>query len=261
MVRIRGVCIDLSGTLHVEDALTPNAVAALNRLYSDPSQLQIRFVSNTTKESAASLVSRLSALGLRIRKTDLFTSLSAAALLVGAEKRNSLLFLGADAKSEFGTGNSDPDFDSVVVGLSPDHFNYESMTRAMNVLLNAKNPAIIAAHKRRYMKTKDGLVMGPGPFVAALEYATGVKARVVGKPEPAFFKLALDDMKLDPSECVHIGDDVRDDVGGALAVGMQGILVKTGKYRLGDESAHGITPSATVSDFSAAVDLILESWV
>jgi predicted HAD superfamily phosphohydrolase YqeG len=47
---------------------------------------------------------------------------------------------------------------------------------------------------------------------------------VVGKPEAAFFRLALSDLEVPPSAAVMVGDDVRDDVGGALACGMAGIL-------------------------------------
>jgi ribonucleotide monophosphatase NagD (HAD superfamily) len=54
-----------------------------------------------------------------------------------------------------------------------------------------------------------------------------------------------------------IGDDVRDDIGGAMAAGMKGILVRTGKFRDGDDTDKGVKPTAVVSDFSAAVDFIL----
>lgn len=46
---------------------------------------------------------------------------------------------------------------------------------------------LIAIHKARYYKRKDGLALGPGPFVTALEYAADCKATVVGKPEKTFF--------------------------------------------------------------------------
>lgn len=51
---------------------------------------------------------------------------------------------------------------------------------------------------------------------------------------------------------------MRDDVGGAQAAGLHGILVQTGKYRPGDEAAAGVQPTATLSNFAAAVDWILE---
>jgi ribonucleotide monophosphatase NagD (HAD superfamily) len=54
-----------------------------------------------------------------------------------------------------------------------------------------------------------------------------------------------------------IGDDVRDDIGGAQNIGIQGILVRTGKYTSGDESKHGIKPHFVADSFVEAVDYLL----
>jgi ribonucleotide monophosphatase NagD (HAD superfamily) len=43
-----------------------------------------------------------------------------------------------------------------------------------------------------------------------------------------------------------IGDDARSDIVGAIAAGLQGILVKTGKYRMGDEQL--LPPSAILAE-------------
>lgn len=64
----------------------------------------------------------------------------------------------------------------------------------------------MAIHKGRYYSKGDGLALGPGPFVAALEFATGAKATVVGKPERNFFLSALEDLGCEPYEAVMIGD-------------------------------------------------------
>jgi phospholysine phosphohistidine inorganic pyrophosphate phosphatase len=56
--------------------------------------------------------------------------------------------------------------------------------------------------------------------------------QVVGKPEAAFFQLALSDLGVPPSAAVMVGDDVRDDVGGALSdwlAAWQGYSVRTHK--------------------------------
>ncbi|KAJ3110868.1 Haloacid dehalogenase-like hydrolase domain-containing protein 2 [Physocladia obscura] len=265
--KIRGVCIDLSGTLHIDDMATRNAAGGLRRLAA--AGIQTRFVTNTTKEGRAVLSARLAALSLPIEDTAIFSSLAAAAAVVKTRALNPFLLLEPTARSYFQNFITDSDensnYDSVVVGLAPSCFTYATLSRAMNILLDAKtrgiSPALIAIHKGRYFQAKDGLALGPGPFVAALEYATGIEAEVVGKPEQAFFNLAVDDMKLSPSECVMIGDDIRDDIGGAMAVGMRGILVQTGKYRSGDETLYdAIKPTATVSDFSVAADLILANF-
>ncbi|XP_040434378.1 haloacid dehalogenase-like hydrolase domain-containing protein 2 [Falco naumanni] len=89
---------------------------------------------------------------------------------------------------------------------------------------------LIAIHKARYFKKKDGLALGPGPFVAGLEYTTDTKATV----------------------------DFRDDVGGAQNAGMHGILVRTGKYRPADEEKISPAPYLTCENFPEAVEHILE---
>lgn len=69
---------------------------------------------------------------------------------------------------------------------------------------------LIAIHKARYYKRKDGLALGPGPFVTALEYATDTKATVVGKPEKTFFLEALRGTGCEPEEAIMIGDVSRE---------------------------------------------------
>ena len=65
---------------------------------------------------------------------------------------------------------------------------------------------LIAIHKVRYYKRGDGLALGPGPFVTALEFASDVKAEVVGKPQPSFFQQALEEIGCDARSAVMIGD-------------------------------------------------------
>ncbi|VDO04261.1 unnamed protein product [Haemonchus placei] len=117
---------------------------------------------------------------------------------------------------------------------------------------------MVAVHKGRYYKRADGLALGPGPFVAALEYATGAKAEIVGKPEPAFFHMGAATLgsDIDLANTVMIGDDAKDDVLGAIKSGMKGILVRTGKYRKGDEQQIPLERRNCVESFAEAVDLI-----
>lgn len=63
------------------------------------------------------------------------------------------------------------------------HFEREGLTfLSLNVLLSdncldnvIQGAELVAVHKGRYYKRDDGLALGPGPFVAAIEYATGAK--------------------------------------------------------------------------------------
>jgi ribonucleotide monophosphatase NagD (HAD superfamily) len=78
-------------------------------------------------------------------------------------------------------------------------------------------------------------------FVAALEYATGRRALVLGKPARQFFDVAARLVRCPPAEIVMIGDDITSDVRGAQEAGMQGVLVKTGKFRDADLTTEDTT--------------------
>ena len=82
--------------------------------------------------------------------------------------------------------------------------------------------------------------------VAALEYAAGVTATLVGKPSAPMFETAAASMGLRPADIAVAGDDVVSDVGGVQAVGAIGILVRTGKFRAGDLERSGVTPDLVV---------------
>ena len=65
---------------------------------------------------------------------------------------------------------------------------------------------LIAIHKTRYYKRPDGLALGPGPFVTALEFASGKQAEIVGKPDKNFYEMVQGELGCPLSETVMIGD-------------------------------------------------------
>ena len=73
---------------------------------------------------------------------------------------------------------------------------------------------------------------------------------IIGKPSPDFFQIALDDMALKSSEVAIIGDDIDVDVGGGQQVGLEGILVKTGKYRQSYAEASAIKPNLIIDSIA-----------
>jgi HAD superfamily hydrolase (TIGR01458 family) len=95
-------------------------------------------------------------------------------------------------------------------------------------------PPLLALGLTRYWRAEDGLRLDAGPIVRALEYATGRAAVVLGKPDPAFYGTAVEDLGLTPDQVVMVGDDIRTDVGGSQRAGLTGVLVRTGKFSPAD---------------------------
>lgn len=98
----------------------------------------MRFVTNTTKESKETLLRRLHRIGfLSITSNDMFTSLSAAVQYVKTNDLKPYYLLTEDAKMDFieQTANvHDGNENSVVVGLAPDKFVYETMNTAFRLV-------------------------------------------------------------------------------------------------------------------------------
>jgi HAD superfamily hydrolase (TIGR01458 family) len=124
--------------------------------------------------------------------------------------------------------------DAVVVGDLGPAWSFDALNRAFRCVTDGAT--LVACQRNRYWRDASGLVLDAGPFVAALEFAAGREAVLVGKPSPLFFGAALDGLGLRPGEAVMVGDDAEADAGGAIAAGLAGWLVRTGKYRPGDES-------------------------
>ena len=114
----------------------------------------------------------------------------------------------------------------------------------------------MALHKNRFCRRAEGLSLDVGPFVAALEYAAGTEAAIMGKPSPAFFHMALESLGLAPGEVVMVGDDIEADIGGAQDAGLRAIQVETGKYSDRDREHPTVTPDeciASVVDLPALI--------
>ena len=77
--KISALMLDLSGTVHVDDCLLPGVKEALSLLSGHG--VPVQFVSNNSKESQHSLVTKLEVAGLQVGAESVFTSLSAARAL------------------------------------------------------------------------------------------------------------------------------------------------------------------------------------
>jgi HAD superfamily hydrolase (TIGR01458 family) len=196
-------------------------------------KIPFRCVSNSTRKSRASIAAKLAALGFEIPESSIFSPpLAAVRYMDEAGKHRAFLLVTDDAGRDFARACTDDGSDTVdyvIVGDAGDKVTYASMNHAFRCLMEGAD--LIALERDRYWMDKDGLSLSAGPFVAALETATGKTATVVGKPSKEFFGLALRDMGLFAENVVMIGDDILTDIGGAQGAGMRGALVRTGKFR------------------------------
>ena len=228
---LKGFLIDLDGVLFTGDCAINGAQDAIALLKEH--NLPFRFVSNATLRSRRTIAARLDAMGFDIPEHIIFTPpLAAVAYMKNAGKHRYHLLTARDVHCDFPPvpdARSSSGVDYVIVGDAGEAFTYDSLNTAFRHLETGAE--LLALEKDRYWMAASGLSLSAGPFVAALEYASGKTATVLGKPAPAFFSLALQEMHIAPADAAMIGDDIATDIGGAQRIGMQGILVRTGKFR------------------------------
>lgn len=232
--------MDLDGTLYVGGEPIPGAREAVERLLG--AGLALRYVTNTTRKPRREVVAGLSRMGFPAREEHVFTPAAAAAERLRGSRVHALVAepLLEDLR---GIELTDEAPGYVLVGDLGDGFDYPRLNTAFRHLMDGAG--LVALQKNRYWQTEDGLSLDAGPFVAALEFASGKEATVVGKPERAFFEAALHELGLEAGEVAMVGDDAEADVAGAKAAGLTGVQVRTGKYRAGEEGD---------------VDLVVESF-
>lgn len=245
---IRGVLLDLSGVLYVGEAPLPGALEALARLRA--SGLPLRYITNTTRSPRAAIHRMLAGMGFPIPEAEIFTAPGAVRAVLEREGLHPLLIIHPGLASEFADlAAAQPD--AVVLGDAGESFTYERLNHAFRLLMDGA--PLLAMGSNRYFRETGGLSLDIGPFLKALEYAAGVQGRVLGKPAPDFFHAAVSDMGLEAHEVLMVGDDVEADVQGALDAGLQACLVRTGKYRPGDEDRIDTGRGRVVDDLSAVV--------
>ena len=245
---ITALLIDLDGVLYVEEERVPGSLEALQRLRN--SGLALRFVTNTTAHSRERTLAKLTRLGFAVAEPDLVTP-AALAVRHCRERGHQrvMLVMNEEVKRDFADlQETASDADAVIVGDLGPAFGYDVLNHAFRQVMHGAE--LIALQKNRYWLRADGLSLDVGPFVAALEFATGTEAYVVGKPAPAFFTDVLSDLGATPDAAAMIGDDIETDIGGALHAGLAAILVRTGKYREQQVRESGIEPSRVIDSIA-----------
>ena len=243
---LRGVeafVLDADGVLILKGEEIPGSSAALARL--EARGIPYRVVTNFSLAHRSTLAARFAEGGTRIPADRFITASSAAAAYTLAEFPGRPLYVLAapDALREFdgqhlltrdeAEAAGPSEVAAVVIGDGGDDLSFRNLDTAFRLIRGGA--AFLAMHRNPWWLTPRGPTLDAGAVVVGLEYSTGRKATVLGKPSPVVFRQALDGLRADLGRRVAafsvamVGDDPDADVRAAQRVGLRGILVLTGK--------------------------------
>ena len=276
----RALLLDLDGVIVAAGAAVPGSVDALNEL--ERRGMPYRIVTNTSLVSRRTLARWAASLGNRIPPERFQSALSASAAYAARTLAGRPLYVIAseDALTEF-EGQRLLTHDeaaapgaraaAVIVGDSAEELTHRNLNSAFRLV--RAGAELIGMHRNAWWLTAEGPTLDSGAYVTGLEFAAGVRARIIGKPSKAFFGLAVDSLRrevagtggaarLTRRDIAMVGDDIRSDVLAGQRAGLRGVFVLTGKHGLDDLAvvarARGSRPpdavAASLGDVVAALD-------
>jgi HAD superfamily hydrolase (TIGR01458 family) len=256
--QVRGFLVDLDGTLMEAQCLVPGVPEALTFLRGR--NVPFRLVTNTTSKPRSAILAQMRSLGLDLSPDTIITApvIGREYLLERSLTRCYPLLKDSLREDLWGIEFVEQSPQAVLVGDLGDELTYEGLNCGFRFLLD-EGVAFITLARNRYFRGNDGLCLDVGATVAALEYATARTAILIGKPAREFFLIACQSMGVAPEDTIVIGDDLEADIGGALAAGCAGVLVRTGKFRPEQMETTPIHPDVVLDSLADLPDL-LGSW-
>lgn len=256
-MNVDGLLLDIDGVLAVSWEPIPGAVETLAWLRERA--VPFRLITNTTTHTRDALAETLRGAGFQIDPSEIVTAVvaTAAHLRTGHPGARVFLLSDGDARADLEgieLVRADESAEVVVIGGACEDFTYAAVDHIFKLLM--EGAALVGMHRNLYWRTADGLQLDAGAYIAGLEEATGTKATICGKPAPAYFEAALTSLGVPAARAAMVGDDVVNDVLGAQAVGMTGVLVRTGKFRPTDLERSDGTPDHVIDALSELPSLL-----
>ncbi len=272
LARVRALVLDADGVLVLRGRPIDGSPRAVARLLERG--MPFRVVTNYSSMHRETLAARFAEGGIGIPPERIVTAASAAAAYVRGRHPDAFVLAAPDALREFDgvrlltrdEVDAGERASAVVIGDAGDELPFRDLDRAFGLVRDGAE--LVAMHRNPWWYTSRGVTLDSGALVAGLEFATGRRARIAGKPAPTVFRVAVDGLASElgrrprRGEAAMVGDDLVSDIRAGQRAGLLGVLVLTGKAggdeveRLG-QGPRGIRPEAiapSLEDVVAALD-------
>ena len=248
--------LDLDGCVWIGGEPTPGAVEAISELRKRGKRLA--FATNDPRSATEDYVTRLWGLGVQASLADVVTVGGAVQHLLAERRSGRTAFVVgteplrkhvADAGVRVLNGTDLASRAELVVVAGTEELVYDDLRNA--TLAVRRGAELIATGRDPIYPQPDGDWPGTGAIVAAVEYATGETAQIVGKPEPQLFITALD--RLGEGKTLVVGDRLDADVAAAGRVPLDAALVLTGGASRDELDGAEPKPVAVADNLAALV--------
>lgn len=253
----KGVILDLEGTLLSSGSAIDGSIEFLNYLIS--SNIPFKIITNTVSKLPSDLSNIFSALGVKISKKNFINPITVLNKFLTEQNTTSFYFVGSSSLlNSLNLNSAFIDVPDYVVLCDFEYIacDYQLLNRIFTFLNNGSK--LITMSNSQYYLSKNGPKLDTGAFTKLFEIVTGKEAILFGKPSPIIYAEAAKEMDLKSNELIAIGDDVLTDIVGANEFGAYSVLVKSGKYKYGDEEM--LKPDMIIGNLLELLPLLKNKW-
>ncbi|MDD2829750.1 MAG: HAD-IIA family hydrolase [Sulfuricurvum sp.] len=252
--------IDVQGTLIDDHTKLPirGAVEFIDHLNS--SKIPYMVITNSTKNPSVEFLAYLNSIGLNIPQRHYLDPLMV--LEEHIAKNETIAAYGSDEflnvlkSMGYALDFASPD---VVLIAIKENFTSDEYAQMIEFILGGAK--LIGMHETSLYAKNHKRYPGVGAILKMVEFATQRSYTVVGKPSRAFFKASLEGLNQQGvhhsfSDVTIISDDVTGDILPAQELGMKGVFVLSGKYRVAEEIIPNlkVQPDAIYADMQAVLE-------
>jgi 4-nitrophenyl phosphatase len=106
------------------------------------------------------------------------------------------------------------------------------------------------------LPTPGGYIPGTGAILAALTAASGISPRIIGKPSPVMYQIALSSLGVKPENAVAVGDQMPTDIAAGIAAGCRTGLVLTGVSKRDTARTFDFQPTYIADDLAQLISIL-----
>lgn len=252
---IKSLILDMDGVIWRGEQPIGDLLSTFNEFQNK--DLKIVFATNNSTLSVEEYINKLENFGVTIESWQIVTSATATAEYLRKNKpEGGLVFVIGEnglksALKENNFSHAEENVSTVVVGLDRE-VNYKKLLRGSLLIQNGAE--FLGTNPDLTLPTPEGFAPGAGAIISALEAATSVKAKIIGKPQPTMFIQALERLKSTPEETLVIGDRIETDIAGGQAAGCRTALVLTGATNQETAVTWTSLPDLILPDLSALIE-------
>ncbi len=247
------VLIDFDGVIKIGGKPAEDLEKFIEFIYSQ--NVHAIIVSNSTLHTSKNIKKFFTENNFEIN-IPILTAVDAALNYIKKNYTKVSVYCSEEIKKEFLEFIDDEKAEAVLVGDLGKDWSPQILNEIFRKVKSGND--FIAMQKNKFWKP-DGinLALDAGSYIAAIEYAADIEAKLIGKPSPLYFQSAIEQLGFkEKFPFIMIGDDLETDVYAAQNIGGIGVLVYTGKTKYPLPQNSSFHPDFEAQNLTEVIDLL-----